>query len=74
MAMIFYGVLDMLMKKWNLNENPALKNDLLAGQGDVESTLPMKEIQKIDVESVYALGPKRDMDPLSGFIYSRREY
>ncbi len=34
----------------------------------------MKEIQKIDVESVYALGPKRDMDSLSGFVYSRREY
>jgi pyruvate,water dikinase len=47
MAMIFYGVLDMLMKKWDLNEDPALKNDLLAGQGDVESTLPMKMIQKM---------------------------
>lgn len=47
MAMIFYGVLDMLMKKWNLNEDAALKNDLLAGQGNVESTLPMRLIQKI---------------------------
>jgi pyruvate,water dikinase len=47
MAMIFYGVLDMLMKKWDLNEDPALKNDLLAGQGNVESTLPMRLIQKI---------------------------
>lgn len=47
MAMIFYGVLDMLMKKWDLNEDAALKNDLLAGQGNVESTLPMRLIQKI---------------------------
>lgn len=47
MAMIFYGVLDMLMKKWDLNEDPALKNDLLAGQGNVESTLPMRHIQKM---------------------------
>ncbi|MFZ5950229.1 MAG: PEP-utilizing enzyme, partial [Candidatus Rifleibacteriota bacterium] len=47
MAMIFYGVLDMLMKKWNLNEDPALKNDLLAGQGNVESTLPLRNIQKM---------------------------
>lgn len=47
MAMIFYGVLDMLMKKWNLNEDAALKNDLLAGQGNVESTLPLRHIQKI---------------------------
>ncbi len=47
MAMIFYGVLDALMKKWNLNADPALKNDLLAGQGNVESTLPLRTIQKI---------------------------
>lgn len=47
MAMIFYGVLDSLMKKWDLNDDPALKNDLLAGQGNVESTLPMRLIQKI---------------------------
>lgn len=47
MAMIFYGVLDALMKKWNLNADPALKNDLLAGQGNVESTLPLRNIQKI---------------------------
>ncbi|MDD3147226.1 MAG: PEP/pyruvate-binding domain-containing protein [Candidatus Riflebacteria bacterium] len=47
MAMIFYGVLDALMKKWNLNADPSLKNDLLAGQGNVESTLPLRTIQKI---------------------------
>lgn len=47
MAMIFYGILDALMKKWNLNADPALKNDLLAGQGNVESTLPLRTIQKI---------------------------
>jgi pyruvate,water dikinase len=47
MAMIFYGVLDMLMKKWDLNEDAALKNDLLAGQGNVESTLPLRNIQKM---------------------------
>jgi len=47
MAMIFYGVLDALMKKWELNADPALKNDLLAGQGNVESTLPLRTIQKI---------------------------
>ncbi len=32
------------------------------------------EIQKIDIENVYALGSKRSMEPLSGFVYSRREY
>ncbi len=47
MAMIFYGVLDALMIKWDLNADPALKNDLLAGQGNVESTLPLRDIQKM---------------------------
>ena len=45
MAIIFYGVLDALMKKWELNADPALKNDLLAGQGNVESTLPLRTVR-----------------------------
>ncbi len=50
MAMIFYGVLGMLIKKWDLEDKDAggsLQNELLAGQGDVESILPMKRLQEI---------------------------
>ncbi len=48
MAMIFYGILRMLIEKWNLNDGGgSLQNELVAGQGDVESTLPLKKLQQI---------------------------
>lgn len=48
MAMIFYGILRMLIEKWGLNEGGgSLQNELVAGQGDVESTLPLKRLQEI---------------------------
>jgi pyruvate,water dikinase len=47
MAMIFYGILKSLIKSWNLDADGSLQNDLMAGQGDVESTLPMKTLQKM---------------------------
>ncbi len=48
MAMIFYGILRMLIEKWGLNEDGgSLQNELVAGQGDVESTLPLKKLQQI---------------------------
>ena len=48
MAMIFYGILRMLIEKWGLNdEGGSLQNELVAGQGDVESTLPLKKLQQI---------------------------
>jgi len=31
-------------------------------------------ISRIDIECICAEGSKRELDPLSGFIYSRREY
>lgn len=33
-----------------------------------------QDINKIDIQCVYAEGPKRDLEPLSGFVYSRREH
>jgi len=33
-----------------------------------------QDINKIDVQCVYADGYKREFEALSGFIYSRREY
>ncbi|UJJ30132.1 MULTISPECIES: colicin [Pseudomonadaceae] len=40
--------------------------DALGGKG--------QPVNKIDIQCVRALGAKRDLEPLSGFIYSRREY
>ncbi len=47
MAMIFYGVLRSLLKSWDLGDDPSLPNDLCSGQGNVESTLPMRSLQKM---------------------------
>ncbi|MBF0409756.1 MAG: hypothetical protein HQM10_20615 [Candidatus Riflebacteria bacterium] len=47
MAMIFYGVLKTLMKNWNLDTDGSLQNDLVAGQGNVESTIPFRTLQDI---------------------------
>lgn len=47
MAMIFYGVLRSLIEKWKLDDTGSLSNELVAGQGNVESTLPLKRLQMI---------------------------
>ena len=47
MAMIFYGVLKLLIQKWKLDDTGSLQNELVAGQGNVESTLPLKKLQEI---------------------------
>ncbi len=48
MAMIFYGILRALITAWHLDrEGGPLANDLCAGQGNVESTLPMRALQKM---------------------------
>ncbi len=41
-VMIFYGVLKKLCHKWCQDDNASLQNDLLSGEGDIESTLPAK--------------------------------
>lgn len=44
MVMIFYGLLKKLIVSWRLDEKGSLQNDLLSGQGDVESTIPLKRL------------------------------
>lgn len=50
---------------WESAEIVATNFDALGGKE--------KDIKKIDVECVYTLASKRNLDPLSGFIFSRRE-
>nr|WP_314494213.1 colicin [uncultured Pseudomonas sp.] len=33
-----------------------------------------KKIEKIDIQCVFSKEAKKDLDPISGFVYSRREY
>jgi pyruvate,water dikinase len=47
LIMICYGILKNLTAVWGLDEKGTLANDLLCGQGDVESTLPMKMLLSI---------------------------
>ncbi|HCL58066.1 MAG TPA: hypothetical protein DHW82_13815 [Spirochaetia bacterium] len=43
-TMIYYGQLKKNIEKLNLKDGLTLQNDLLAGQGEIESTKPTKEI------------------------------
>jgi len=79
MAMIFYGVLRMLIDKWGLNkEGGSLQNELVAGQGDVESTLPLKKLQQIarfikTDEALADIFKKSNEDALAEtFVYAQR--
>lgn len=49
-AMIFYGVLKKLCVSWIGDEAGTLQNDLLCGEGGVESTEPTKAIMKLALE------------------------
>ncbi len=46
-TMIFFGMLTKTIKSLNIEGGENLQNDLLSGQGDLESTKPTKEIIKI---------------------------
>lgn len=46
-TMIYYGQLAKFFKKLNLKDGDSLQNDLLAGEGEVESTKPTREIIRI---------------------------
>lgn len=48
LCMIFFGLLKKLTEKWIEGENAAsLQNDLLCGQGDLESTEPTKMLMRL---------------------------
>lgn len=46
-AMIYFGILEKLTKKWVNSENKNLHNDLLCGSNDIISTEPVKRILEI---------------------------
>ena len=46
-VMIYFGLLTKLMKKLDIENNESIQNDLLCGEGEVESTMPTIEIIKI---------------------------
>jgi phosphohistidine swiveling domain-containing protein len=46
-VMIFYGVLKKLTAKWCGDTGGSLQNDLISGEGGIESTLPAKELVRL---------------------------
>ncbi|MBK21851.1 MAG: phosphoenolpyruvate synthase [Flavobacteriales bacterium] len=46
-AMIYFGILEKLTKKWVKSQNQNLHNDLLCGSNDIISTEPVKRILEI---------------------------
>lgn len=48
-AMVFYGVLKKLCVAWTGDESGSLQNDLLCGEGEIESTEPTKAIMRMAI-------------------------
>lgn len=62
LCMIFFGLLKSLTEKWVAAgaEGGSLQNDLLCGQGDLESTEPTKTLMRIASHIDAQKGPFRD--------------
>lgn len=48
-AMVFFGLLKKLTVKWGIDEKGSLHNDLLCGEGGLESTQPAKELIRLAI-------------------------
>lgn len=46
-VMIYYGVLKKLCSKWCGDEHGSLQNDLICGEGDIESTRPTRMLMEL---------------------------
>lgn len=49
-VMVFYGTLKNCCKKWCNDENETLQNNLICGEGDIESTVPTRLLMKLASE------------------------
>lgn len=49
-VMVFYGTLKGCCKKWCGDENGTLQNNLICGEGDIESTAPTRILMKLASE------------------------
>lgn len=65
-AMIFYGILKKLCASWCQDDTGSLQNDLLCGEGEIESTEPTKAIMRM------AIAARQD-DKLRSFFEQHRE-
>ncbi len=49
-VMVFYGTLKGYSKKWCGDENGTLQNNLICGEGDIESTVPTRILMQLAVK------------------------
>lgn len=84
LAMIFFGILRRLTEKW-LEPGGSLHNDLLAGDGNIESIQPAKRVQAMaqtvrsnkELQAVFELEPTQILKQIqtqAGFISFRKEF
>ncbi|MCP4203949.1 MAG: phosphoenolpyruvate synthase [bacterium] len=50
-VMIFYGTLKKLCATWCADESGSLQNDLICGEGGIESTLPTQRLLELAIEA-----------------------
>ncbi|HEY9898642.1 MAG TPA: phosphoenolpyruvate synthase [Pantanalinema sp.] len=65
-AMVFYGVIKKLCVSWCGDETGSLQNDLLCGEGEIESTEPTKAIMRMAIAA-------REDEALRAFFESHHE-
>lgn len=84
LAMIFFGILRRLTERW-IEPGGSLHNDLLAGDGKIESIQPARRVQamaqtvrnKTDLQAVFELEPieiLKQVQTQAGFISFRKEF
>lgn len=59
LCMVHFGILNKLTKKWLSHLGESLQNDLLCGQGNLESTQPTKELISMAIEAQKNLALKQ---------------
>ncbi len=60
LCMIFFGLIKKLTEKWLSSTNPTLQNDLLCGEGGLDSTEPTKRLMAIAAKIDGGPHPYRD--------------
>ena len=73
LVMVAFGTLKKLTEKWVASETPNLQNDLLCGQGEIDSTLPTITLMKLakgydENEEIKSLLNEKTNDELKAFI------
>ena len=78
-AMVFYGMVKRLTKKYNLDESESIHNDLFCGIKDIDSTKPTKELISLALyvknnKKYFNLFTKKDEKTILKEIENKKDY